>query len=289
MIKYCKRCNEEKSTEEFSNNRRSKDGFDLYCKKCNSLRVAKSKPDYHVELYKQFYNIEKCSMCGDFKSKDNFRRKEKLCSVCVKIKDKEFYYKNKDRYNRQSREYRVKNLDKQNAYHKEYRNKNKNKIKEYCEGDIGRETRRAYSRKYYHAKKKLSLKFKISDRISSSIRANLSEGKRYRHWEDIIGYKFTDLKIELEKKLHEPAHLESLVGKNYHIDHIIPIAYFDFNSISDFEFFLAFDLENFQLLSAIENIKKSDNLSHESQSERLKLVEFYKKYPEMYRTWHTFG
>lgn len=98
---------------------------------------------------------------------------------------------------------------------------------------------------------------KLNIAIASNIRHSLKGTKKGRHWETLVGYTLAELMQTLEKEFRP-----GMTWKNHgswHIDHIIPLARFSFESSDDPEFKKAWALKNLQPLWAGENIRKSDN------------------------------
>jgi len=245
MSKLCKKCNTLKPVEYFSKNKRSKDGLDLYCKECNNIRSSiNSKKEQHIADWLTYKKLKKCSHCGKYLSFNLFHKKINgtngvgtECKNCKILIDKNNWKLNKDSKSIKHKEYVTKNKSKIILYHEEYRAANKNKTKEYCLG-IGKEVRKAYSRKYYHEKKKFDLKFKLSDRISGALRFRLKKSKNNKHWESLVGYTYAQLRDRLEATLPENLTWEDFLSGDFHIDHIIPLSYFEYLKLSRFLFSL---------------------------------------------------
>lgn len=104
---------------------------------------------------------------------------------------------------------------------------------------------------------------KISSNISSSMRNSLKSNrlsKNGRHWENIVGYSVQELKEHLEK-LFKPGMNWRNKGKNgWHIDHRIPINFFQYNSTDDVEFKYCWSLNNLQPLWEKDNVRKNDRI-----------------------------
>lgn len=102
---------------------------------------------------------------------------------------------------------------------------------------------------------------KLNNNVSTSIRNSLKSNnlsKNGRHWEDLVGYTSQELRKHLEN-LFQPGMTWNNHGK-WHIDHIIPISFFEYTSTDEVEFKYCWSLHNLQPLWAIDNIVKSDRL-----------------------------
>ena len=96
---------------------------------------------------------------------------------------------------------------------------------------------------------------KLNCLMRSRIRDSLNGTKQGRHWEIIVGYTLFDLMKTLEKEFREGMTWNNH-GAFWHIDHIIPLAHFHYDSPEDPEFKKAWSLGNLQPLLATENLKK---------------------------------
>ena len=91
--------------------------------------------------------------------------------------------------------------------------------------------------------------------MRSRIRQALNGAKGGRHWKTLVGYSLADLMQTLEKEFRDGMSWENY-GAVWHIDHIIPLARFEYNSPEDIEFKKAWALNNLQPLLVVENYKK---------------------------------
>ncbi len=107
----------------------------------------------------------------------------------------------------------------------------------------------------YIRKKRKTLKGKIDSRMATRLRSVLV--KNNISWKNILGYDSDDLKKHLFK--NKKFTKQDFLNKRIHIDHKTPISWFNYNSIEDKNFKLAWSLENLQLLSEHENVKKHNN------------------------------
>jgi 5-methylcytosine-specific restriction endonuclease McrA len=90
--------------------------------------------------------------------------------------------------------------------------------------------------------------------------------KKNRHWENIVGYSLQELIDHFENT--SDFTVQDYLEKDLHIDHIIPISAYDFNSFEDEEFKKCWNLRNLRLITAKENLSKSNKLD-------IKLIEEY--------------
>jgi 5-methylcytosine-specific restriction endonuclease McrA len=83
--------------------------------------------------------------------------------------------------------------------------------------------------------------------------------KAGRHWESLVGYNVDQLKKHLEKRFKVGMTWDNY-GPYWHIDHIIPISAFNFETPNDIDFKKCWALKNLQPLEAVENLRKNDRL-----------------------------
>lgn len=107
MEKVCGCCLSAKTLENFSKHKRSKDGYQKYCKSC----VSAYKKDYYVrnkqsilELRKEYYEENKDKVAGNVKSYQE-RNKDKI--ACYQV---EYRANNKFRLNALKRKYEMSKL-----------------------------------------------------------------------------------------------------------------------------------------------------------------------------------
>ena len=97
--------------------------------------------------------------------------------------------------------------------------------------------------------------FAIRERMSAGVANSLKDGKNGRSWEALVGYTISDLMEHLERQFTKGMTWAN--RSDWHIDHIIPISSFRFETTDDPEFRAAWALSNLRPLWASENIRKS--------------------------------
>lgn len=102
-------------------------------------------------------------------------------------------------------------------------------------------------------------KFDLVSRVRRGINSCLGNGiKSFRTWESLVGYTYEDLKRHLERQF-----LPGMTWDNrdqWHIDHIRPVASFDFQGSEDEQFKDCWSLANLRPLWEIDNKSKSDKV-----------------------------
>lgn len=112
----------------------------------------------------------------------------------------------------------------------------------------------SYRRSY--EKKKATTKGKLEYVLSSGVRRGILKGSKYgRRTFDILGYSLESLMLHLEGTFRHGMTWDNY-GK-WHIDHIIPLSAFNYETPDDEDFKRAWALGNLQALWAIDNWTKN--------------------------------
>lgn len=123
-----------------------------------------------------------------------------------------------------------------------------------------RDAQRAYQSARQKRLYRDSPAFAINARMSAQIRAALREQKAGRKWEALVGYTVLDLTLHLERQF-----LPGMSWENrdaWHIDHILPLASFDFSRNAAETVLIAWALSNLRPLWKGDNIRKSASRTH---------------------------
>ena len=112
--------------------------------------------------------------------------------------------------------------------------------------------------KKYNDKKSSTIKGRLSASMSGGIYKSLKRKKNNYHWETLVNFTTEQLKNHIENQF-----VDGMSWENYgewHIDHIIPVTFFQYNSFNDVEFKMCWRLENLQPLWATDNIRKGNKV-----------------------------
>ena len=185
------------------------------------------------------------------------------CKECKVKRNKKYYKKEymrkyRERHPEKKGEYYLKNRDsllkKQSEYQQNNRKKCSEKMKAWRKNNPEKLAKTIL-------KMRSSIKYRLNERITSGIYKSLHGNKGNRKWEDLAGYTAEDLIKRLKKSLPVGYTWNDYVmGAKLHIDHIIPISVFNFNTPEDDDFKRCWALDNLRLLPATENLKKSKKL-----------------------------
>ena len=205
MEKVCNKCNQSKSVDDFHKKKSSPDGYRNQCKIC-------------VEEYMKEYRKEHKNDRADYDKKRYEENREEILEH-----KKEYHKKNQDKILAKKKEYRAvpENRKRMIDYLVTYQDENKEELQQKRKNN--RPKFNEYMQKY-----RIEHKHEIAWRslLHSTLKrlGKIKEG----HTIDLLGYSALELK----------SHLESLftVGMNWtnhgkwHIDHIIPVTYFNKNT-----------------------------------------------------------
>lgn len=203
--KSCNKCKEEKYVCEFGTNNQNKDNLQSICKNCDRLK-SKIYREKNREKYllsqKKFYigNKEKQSIYN----KEYYNKKR----YDIIDKNKKYYYNNIDKYKKLKKEWYEKNKEKVQKKSKEYGKKNRKVVTEY------EKNRRNVDPLFR------TIRY-VRNRINQYLKSK--NYKKNNKSFDLIGCSPEFLKEHIECQFTEGMSWD-LVGKEIHIDHILPLS-----------------------------------------------------------------
>jgi hypothetical protein len=267
--KRCANCNKIKPIKEFHKDRTSKDGYCSICRTCRYIKdreYLKKYPNYSREYYEK--NIEKIKEYQyQYRLKNKKPLKPKICPVCGKEfipesnNQKYCTSKGKGACARKA-QYQRKDKDKHRKEINKWKKNNPEKVREARRQDKIKNRDRILRARRKNEKKRMEndLKFRLKQKMKASIHLCLKNGKGGKPTEEVLGYTIKELIKHLENQF-EPGMSWNNYGK-WHIDHIIPINFFEFNSHKDIEFKICWHIENLRPLWGHENVAKHDKLDY---------------------------
>jgi hypothetical protein len=235
--KRCNKCNIEKDTCLFSIKRASKDGLCSICKDCEKLKS-------------QIYRIENREKRQQSIKNWYQKNKEK-----VKEKSKNYYQSNKDVIKKRNMDYYFENINHIKETKKVYRDKNSEKLKKFYV-EYGKKNRKLLNEKLRERMKNDPL-FRTIRYVRNRINSFMKE-KNYQKTIksfELVGCSPQELKKHIESLFTQGMSWE-LIGKEIHIDHIIPLS--SAKSIQDVEKLCHYT--NLQPLWAKDNLTKKNKI-----------------------------
>lgn len=195
-------------------------------------------PKKNPNLERQRENQRKWYKNNPEKMKEVNRRKRENNPEYYKL-----YYKN----------WAKNNLEKIKEYN---RNRNRNRSEEY------KVWRNGYMREYKKNRRRTDLRFNLNYIMGKSILRCLKNNKNRLHWENFVGYNLKNLIKRLRETMPKGYNWNDFLWSRLHIDHMIPVRAFIFNSPEDEEFKQCWSLCNLRLLPAKENRVKHDKITN---------------------------
>lgn len=262
QTKRCTKCLEWMSTAEFNIDRSRRDGLQDRCRPCRNAakreRHAKD-PLPKREADRRYREANKAEI-AEYQKTYREERKEELSE-----KKREYHEKNKEDIlarGKEKRKLRTEakrqaDIARSKKWHEENKEYSALKVREWHEKnpEIVREVKKRYK------KKRLSTaKGKLEANVSRGIRRGLKPGaKGGISTFELLGYSVEDLKSHLEKQFHSGMTWENY-GK-WHIDHIIPLTAFNYDSPDQLDFKRCWALDNLQPMWGLENMSKNNRLT----------------------------
>jgi len=180
-----------------------------------------------------------------------------------KEQDRNWYIKNRERILKKQKKYYKDNCEKILKQQKKYKKNNCEKIskqrKQY------RQNNSEQRRQYVNMKRKTDLKLNLNNKISSEMRRSLKGKKNCKKWETLVGYTKVDLIKRLKYTLPRGYVWQDFLDGTLHIDHIIPISAFNYDTPKNPDFKHCWALTNLRLLTEKENRIKGNKLEKSFQ------------------------
>jgi hypothetical protein len=216
-------------------------------KLCNSCNNKKEYIEFHLNITRRDGRSNRCIQCTQ-----EYQRKH--------------YLKNKEKRTKEILEWRSNNKEKYDESQRVYRERERDYINEY---------RRDWAKN----KQATDIQYSLNHRMRSGIDRSLKNGKQWKSWKDFVEYSFDDLLTHLKTKLINGMTWGDYLSGKLHIDHIRPLASFNFEDENDSEFKECWALENLQFLWEEDNKKKLDKWDGTSDNRSFNLS--YISYDEL--------
>jgi len=208
-------------------------------------------------------DIKFCNKCKTNKHISCFHKSKaqkdglvSVCKSCKKIYKHKWDIKNKEKMKTYFKEYRIKNLDKKRQSDKEYYKNNKDRLLSYR--SIWAKNNRERINKRHHERNKTDIQYKLNravrSRFNQAFRSIYTGGVAIRN----LGCSIKELELHLESQFQEGMSWDNYGVKGWHIDHIIPLDYFELDDPT--QILVACYYKNLQPLWAVDNLKKGNKV-----------------------------
>jgi len=208
----------------------------------------------------------KCSKCGVVKDADQFipRRGDKSIPtrMCKKCRERECGYQKKRMENpevvldnrKRAREYdkRMRPDPKWVEKERERKFEYRQRMKDSATAKKARKTKNVKAKKRYAN----DPVFRLGKQMGSAIYRALAGRKKWRKWEQLVGYTCEDLVAHMVSLFEDGMTLENY--GEWHIDHRKPVSWFNYETAKDQEFKECWSLENLKPMWASENCSKGN-------------------------------
>lgn len=206
-----------------------------------------------------------CKKCNLEKEAPDFYSGRTSCKECHKKWRQTYYEENKQEQLEKMKEYSCSNREKIKSYHKEYHRayyeKNKEKIREAVDlyQKENKEKVKNTRRNYQNKKRKEDPKYRLRLVVSTAVYKALKKrgSSKAKNVENMLGYTIRELVEHLES-LFTPEMTWENYGTYWHIDHIRPDSWFNYESSDSVDFRICWSLKNLQPLPAKNNLSKGN-------------------------------
>jgi hypothetical protein len=226
-MKYCKGCDSVKEEGCFYRDMSQKDGHSFYCKDCKNKQQL-----VWAEANRKKSNLLKIGWSEDNKES-------------VRLSNFIWREHNKDKVKKSVIHWRLNNKDKNYLITRKW-------LKEHPE-----------KKKIYNSRKHIVQMSTPQGRLRNSMGSYLSRllrlGKGGRPFSSLVGYTIEELKSHLELNFKDGMSWEN--RNLWHVDHIIPVSAFNYETADDIDFHKCWALSNLRPMWAKENISKKDKVS----------------------------
>jgi len=244
-LKKCPKCQLLKALSCFGKASNRKNGVRAYCKLCSREIGKKERSQPHIKQYREEYSKK-------YRSRPHVKQR-----ILQRLKHRR-------KFDEDFKEKHIKSTQKYRETHKEL---TREQSRRYWANKSIEEKRsiikkRGKSPSYLTVRKRYLQKcyknpsFRINSNMSHNIYNSLKGQKSGRHWENLVGYTFEQLKEHLEKRFKPGMSWENY-GK-WVIDHVRPKVSFNIVSAECEDFKKCWALENLQPLWVSENCQKND-------------------------------
>lgn len=224
--------------------------------------------------------MKTCRKCLLIKDKILFDKREQersscVCKACISLINKDYRKRNPNKLKEYNKLRHIKEREKNLEYQRTYRKNNKEvlakkdserkkkamlenpeKIREYKRKSSKKNKVKTYQKNRTKLKEDINYKLStiLRQRINKALTGNYKSGSAVKD----LGCCISEFKIYLESKFQVGMTWENYGRYGWHIDHIIPLSYYNL-SIRE-QFLKACHYTNLQPLWALENLQKGNRM-----------------------------
>jgi hypothetical protein len=177
-------------------------------------------------------------------------------------RNKQYRLDNKERLKLQKEQYNLAHKEEVRLRRKESYFNNKERYATYNQQNYlnHKEKRAIYSKQYIAKRIKSDLNFRLRNRIRARIQNALKSNNTYKssYTIELLGCSIKEVRKYIESKFTKGMTWDNWSNDGWHLDHIIPVAFFDLTDIEQQK--RCFHYTNLQPLWAEENRKKHDKI-----------------------------
>jgi hypothetical protein len=251
-----------------------------WVKTCNGCGRTKALCEFGVRPERPSGVRSKCKECS--------RRATAKYKALNPEKEREYRLANRDRGNERSREWRAANPERNRATDRACKERNRDRFRALERERFAANAERVRERKRLHrernaeayrareaaqrernrdairdasrrscAKRRATPRGKLENTVRVRINKELRPGsKSGRKTFELLGYTADDLRVHLERQFVRGMTWENYSHRGWHVDHIVPVAAFDYETPDDPAFKACWALTNLRPLWAVDNISK---------------------------------
>jgi hypothetical protein len=191
---------------------------------CTKCRISKPASEFYPHKGRRGGLFSSCKKCN--KLYRQAHRKE------IKERSHNYYIRNRQKVRERNKQWQQANREKVRVQDIRWREEHPDKWRETW--------------KKSQAKRMGTIRGRLTQIMSNAVRDSLTGRKKSRTWQSLVGYTTEDLKRHIEKRF-----LPGMSWGNRHlweIDHIVPLAAFNFQTSDDIDFKRAWNLKNLRPL-----------------------------------------
>jgi hypothetical protein len=240
-LKRCSKCTTWTALGEYHRDKTKEDGLRPKCKECRKTDCLKY---YKENREKVLASHRKYNKQNEEKIAIKKREYREINKEKIAVKKQKYYQENRSKINCKCRKYYQQNKEKCLESIRKYHEENKEKITDY-------------RRKYFRERRKEDPQFRLTNNIRGALGMCL---KKARLEKNDRTFKYISCSPSFLLERLEKMRIERGLTE-YHIDHMMPLSSFDLSDPKQLR--RAWHFSNLQLLSAVDNLKKSNKIIYD--------------------------